>query len=56
MKALIKTANENGYSLKVLQAVEDVNDAQKSVLFQKIKKRFKGDLKGKKIAVWGLSF
>ncbi len=56
VKALIKTANENGYSLKVLQAVEDVNDAQKSVLFQKIKKRFKGDLKGKKIAVWGLSF
>ncbi|QNL21163.1 UDP-glucose/GDP-mannose dehydrogenase family protein [Hyphobacterium sp. CCMP332] len=56
VKALIKTANENGYSLKVLQAVEDVNDAQKSVLYQKIKKRFKGDLKGKKIAVWGLSF
>lgn len=56
VKALIKTANENGYSLKVLQAVEDVNDAQKSVLFQKIRKRFDGNLKGKKIAVWGLSF
>lgn len=56
VKALIKTAKENDYSLKVLQAVEDVNDAQKSVLFNKINKKFKGDLKGKKIAVWGLSF
>lgn len=56
VKALIKTAKENDYDLKVLQAVEDVNDAQKSVLYQKIYKRFNGDLKGKKIAVWGLSF
>lgn len=56
VKALIKTAKENGYNLKVLQSVEDVNDAQKSVLFQKIEKRFNGNLKGRKIAVWGLSF
>ncbi len=56
VKALIKTANERGYSLKVLQAVEDVNEAQKSILFQKISGRFKGELKGKKVAVWGLSF
>jgi UDPglucose 6-dehydrogenase len=47
VKALIKTARENGYSLKVLQSVEDVNEAQKSVLYQKIYNRFNGDLKGK---------
>lgn len=56
VKALIRTARENGYSLKVLQSVEDVNEAQKSVLYQKIYNRFSGELKGKKVAVWGLSF
>jgi UDPglucose 6-dehydrogenase len=56
VKALIKTAGEHGYPLKVLQAVEDVNDAQKSVLVTKIKKYFNQDLKGKTIALWGLSF
>lgn len=55
VKALIRTASENKYQMKILEAVESVNDTQKSVLFEKIKKHFK-NLKGKKIAVWGLSF
>jgi len=56
VKALIKTADENGYSLRILKSVEDVNDDQKSVLFNKVKKYFNDDLKGKTIAMWGLSF
>ena len=56
VKALIKTAQENNYTLRVLQAVEDVNDLQKSVLFNKIYKHFNGNLHGKKFAIWGLSF
>lgn len=56
VKALIKTANENKYPLRILQAVEDVNDDQKSVIFTKLMKHFNNDLKGKNIAIWGLSF
>jgi UDPglucose 6-dehydrogenase len=56
VKALIKTADQNGYSLRVLKAVEDVNDDQKSVLFDKLNKYFNNNLKGKTIAIWGLSF
>lgn len=56
VKALIRTANENGYKMRILQSVEDVNDDQKSVLFNKIAAHFKGDLKGKTFAIWGLSF
>jgi UDPglucose 6-dehydrogenase len=56
VKALIRTAKDHQYDLRVLKAVEAVNDDQKLVLFQKIKRRFDGDLKGKTIAVWGLSF
>lgn len=56
VKALIKTSDEYGYSLRVLKAVEDVNDDQKSVLFNKLMKFYNGDIAGKKIAVWGLSF
>ncbi|MCB2379712.1 UDP-glucose/GDP-mannose dehydrogenase family protein [Hymenobacter sp. BT635] len=56
VKALIKTASENGYEMQVLKAVESVNDAQKEVLFDKVYKHFGGELKGKKMAVWGLSF
>lgn len=56
VKALIKTANDNNYPLQVLKAVEDVNNRQKSVLYNKIKDYFKGNLKEKRIAVWGLSF
>jgi UDPglucose 6-dehydrogenase len=56
VKALIKTAAENGYDMQVLRAVESVNDAQKSVLFDKLARHFGGELRGLKIAVWGLSF
>ncbi len=56
VKALIKTAADNDYPLEVLLAVENVNDRQKSVLYEKVKKYYNGDLKGKVIALWGLSF
>ena len=56
VKALIKTAAENNYDMRVLQAVEAVNDAQKEILYHKLYTHFKGDLQGKTIAVWGLSF
>jgi UDPglucose 6-dehydrogenase len=56
VKALIKTAKENKYNMRILNAVEDVNESQKEVLFDKVKAHFKGDLKGKKFALWGLSF
>jgi UDPglucose 6-dehydrogenase len=56
VKAIIRTAKEYGYNLRVLQSVEDVNEAQKEVLFKKVKNHFGDDLKGKTFAVWGLSF
>ena len=56
VKALIRTAAESGRDLKVLQAVEDANDAQKQVLVQKIVRRFGEDLSGLRFAVWGLAF
>ncbi|MDT3369865.1 MAG: UDP-glucose/GDP-mannose dehydrogenase family protein [Bacteroidota bacterium] len=56
VKALIKTAAHNGYDMKVLQAVEEVNENQKSVLFKKLHKHFDGDLHGKTIGMWGLAF
>lgn len=56
VKALIKTAEQNQHPLRILQAVEEVNEDQKKVLFRKLEKFFKGDLDGRKIAIWGLSF
>ena len=56
VKALIQTAEENGYNMRVLNAVEAVNETQKNVLFEKFKKYFGGEVKGKKVAIWGLSF
>jgi UDPglucose 6-dehydrogenase len=56
VKALIKTADQLGYSLDVLKSVENVNDRQKSVLFAKAMKYFDGNLSGKVFAIWGLSF
>ena len=56
VKAIIKTAKQYGYELKVLQAVEDVNDAQKYVLANKVKAHFGPDLSGMTFAMWGLSF
>ncbi|WP_282135677.1 UDP-glucose dehydrogenase family protein [Seonamhaeicola maritimus] len=56
VQALIRTGEEFEYELKVLKAVEAVNKSQKSVLFNKIMKYYDGDLKGKTVALWGLSF
>ncbi len=59
VKALIKTAADHGYSMRVLQAVEEVNADQKLVLYRKIVNCYGGDetqLQGKKVAIWGLSF
>ena len=56
VKALIHTAEDFNYELRVLKAVEAVNHDQKSVLYHKIIKYFNGDIKGKTIAIWGLSF
>jgi len=56
VKALIKTAKDNNFEMDLLQSVESVNDRQKGILFEKAKKHFKGELEGKKIAIWGLSF
>ncbi len=58
VKALIKTAEKHGYNMKVLAAVEEVNEAQKSVLFRKLAESVGGkeNLRGKRIALWGLAF
>ncbi len=56
VKALIRTAQDNGYPMKVLKAVEEVNEYQKEILFKKFSNYFNGDLKGKTVAIWGLSF
>lgn len=56
VKALIKTASDNGYSLDLIKAVEEVNNRQKIVLFKKIYQHFKGDLNNKVFGLWGLSF
>ncbi|NCA75957.1 MAG: UDP-glucose/GDP-mannose dehydrogenase family protein [Alphaproteobacteria bacterium] len=56
VKALIHTADEFKYNLRVLKAVEAVNDDQKEVLYNKFELHYKGDLRGKTVALWGLSF
>ena len=56
VKALIKTAEKNGYSMGVLKAVEEVNENQKYVLFNKLYRYYNGELNGKAIALWGLAF
>ena len=56
VKALIKTAEQNGYQMRVLQAVEEVNEQQKSILFEKLQRHFCSDLHSKTIALWGLAF
>ena len=55
VKALIKTAAKEGYPMRILQAVEEVNEAQKSILFRKLQQHL-GNLQGKRIALWGLAF
>jgi UDPglucose 6-dehydrogenase len=56
VKALIHTASQNGYEMRVLKAVEEVNETQKSILFEKLVAHYQGDLNGKTIALWGLAF
>ena len=56
VKALISTASDHGYPMRILQAVEDVNEEQKTILFRKLSAHFGGDLRGRKVAMWGLAF
>lgn len=56
VKALIKTAEKNGYEMRVLKAVEEVNESQKSVLFRKLERYYNGNLQGKTVCLWGLAF
>lgn len=56
VKALVKTAERAGYQMKVLNAVEEVNESQKKVIFRKLLNYYNGELTGKKIAIWGLAF
>lgn len=56
VKALIKTAEKKGYSMRVLKAVEEVNERQKNILFNKLLTFFDRDLLGKRVAIWGLAF
>lgn len=56
VKALFHTSDEFGYDLRILKAVDAVNDDQKHVMFKKIQNHFQGDLEGKVFALWGLSF
>lgn len=56
VKALHKSAKQSDYDFKILSAVMDVNDTQKTILIPKLKNYFKGELNGKTIALWGLAF
>jgi UDPglucose 6-dehydrogenase len=56
IKALIQTARQHGYTMRLLQAVEEVNENQKGILFRKLENHFGGRLNGKRIALWGLAF
>jgi len=56
VKALIKTAHDKGYELNVVKAVEQANEYQKNVIFNKMMKHFKNSLRNKTIGVWGISF
>lgn len=56
VKALLKTSEEYGYEMSVIKGVEKVNERQKHLLFEKFKKHYAGNLEGKTVAIWGLSF
>lgn len=56
IRAIIKVGEEAGYEMKVIKAVEEVNNRQKTVLFEKFSQYFNSDIKGKTVAIWGLSF
>lgn len=56
VKALIRTAEKHGYEMKVIKAVEEVNNNQKGILFDKLARHFGGEIKGRTIGIWGLAF
>jgi UDPglucose 6-dehydrogenase len=56
VQALVKSGRDEGFSFKILESVIKVNEAQKTILFPRILNFFRGNLKGKKIAIWGLAF
>lgn len=56
VKALIRTAERSGYEMRVLKAVEEVNERQKSILYEKLERELGKDLRGRRIALWGLAF
>ncbi len=56
VQALIRTGEENNYNLRILKAVEAVNEDQKRIIFEKFKRHYGGNIKGKTVAMWGLSF
>lgn len=56
VKALAKTGRAHGYEMKVIEAVEEVNERQKGIVFRKIERALGSDLRGRKIAIWGLAF
>lgn len=56
VKALVRTGAEHGYPMRVIEAVEAVNETQKGIVFEKLLRAFQGNLKGKVVALWGLSF
>lgn len=56
IRAIIKIGEDVGYEMKLLKAVEAVNNTQKNILFRKFSEYFDGDIRGKLVAVWGLSF
>ena len=56
VRALMRVAEDTGVEPRILTAVDDVNDAQKTVLFEKVKRHLGDDLKGKTVGVWGLAF
>jgi len=56
VKAIIKTAHDNGYELNVIKAVEKANEYQKNIIFKKMSGHFKNDFKNKVIGIWGIAF
>ena len=56
VKALANTGRAHGYEMKVIEAVEEVNERQKGIVFRKIERALGSDLRGRKIAIWGLAF
>lgn len=56
VKALIRTAEQRGYRMQVLEAVEAVNERQKGILYEKFEREFDGEVEGRCVAMWGLSF